>query len=173
MEQSLRGRVNVLSDWTWRGIRGAPTSLSNTMNSLFDGADDISEDGAFMRVRRLCHRLKPLVPKQVSISSGIGTSSTVSNPSALSKLGHNFLMDWKQLEAQAPERDTDTKRKTRKERMKKEGNVSFLSLYPMPQQGFGLICSEEQMIFFVCNVKLCANWEGEAKQRIAPCVPFS
>lgn len=95
MEQSLRGRVKLWSDGTWRGIRGAPTSLSNTMNSLFDGVErpeDLSTNRAFMRVRMFCQRLDPLLPMPDNISSGIGTSRTVSNPSSLSKLGHNFLM---------------------------------------------------------------------------------
>jgi len=90
MEQSLRGRVKARSDESWTGIRGAPTILSSTKNSLFN--DDLSGNRAFMRVRRFCHRLKPLDPMLVNISSGIGTSSTVSNPSSLSKLGHNFFM---------------------------------------------------------------------------------
>lgn len=45
-----------------------------------------------MNVRKLCQRNIALLPIRVNISSGIGTSRTVSRPSSLSRLGHNFLI---------------------------------------------------------------------------------
>lgn len=41
-----------------------------------------------------CHRRATLLPMLLNISSGMGTSSTVSSPSSLSKFGQSFLMVW-------------------------------------------------------------------------------
>lgn len=96
MEGSLRGRVKVWSDWTWRGMSGEPTSFNKATNSWLDAAERwealSAEIWALMRARRFCQRLAPLLPMLVHMSSGIGTSSTVSNPSTLSKFGHSFLI---------------------------------------------------------------------------------
>jgi len=57
------------------------------------GEDDPSPAvRGFMRAQRFCHRLAPVFPMLLHMSSGIGTSSTVSNPSTFSKFGHTFLI---------------------------------------------------------------------------------
>ena len=110
MEESLRGLVKVRSHWTWRGMSGAPTSFSRAMNSWLEEAEkceDLSlEIWAFMRALRFCHRLETLLPILVHMSSGIGTSNTVSNPSALSKFGHSFLIE---RGTKSKNKDTKTK----------------------------------------------------------------
>lgn len=173
MEQSRRGRVKVLSDWTWKGIRGAPTSLSNAVNSLFVGADrpDDLSWALFISVFRFCQRLNPLVPIFTSISSGIGTSRIVSSPSVLSKFGHDFLI------ACLPRNVTRYWKKKSRKREKnplfdKKKSVFFLSfslsrflVTPLPQWAWGwsVCCDRIKCFLCVCRMFMSPSDERGSK----------
>lgn len=90
------GRCMDWSSWTCIGIRGDPTKYRRKLNSLYlpamIGEDHLSEVWAFIHVAMFCHRTATLFPILVNMSSGIGTSSTVSSPSSRSKFGHIFRM---------------------------------------------------------------------------------
>lgn len=106
MVPSLMGLVSAWSNCAWRGMKADPTSFSNRENwSLPEPeveAEEVSATAAHlsaavrlcarMRLRILCHRRGALLPILSNISSGMGTSNTVSKPPSLSKFGHNFRM---------------------------------------------------------------------------------
>lgn len=99
MEAFLMGRLSA-SSGTGRGMRGEPTTLSSSCSSALRparlGADALSGPCALIHMRKFCHRRAVLLPMLVNISSGMGTSRTVSRPSSLSKFGQSFLMEGKE-----------------------------------------------------------------------------
>lgn len=78
-----------------RGIRGAPITPSKSWSSVFrppkmeGGMEEFSACGR-IHVFMFCQDLPLLL--DVNISSGMGTSRTVSKASSRSKLGYSFLM---------------------------------------------------------------------------------
>lgn len=98
-EPSLIGKTIAWSSWAWKGIKAEPTSFNNNMNWSFleaaEGYEEcLSNRWAFIRLRIFCHLRAALLPIFVNISSGMGTSKTVSRPSSLSRFGHNFLIEF-------------------------------------------------------------------------------
>lgn len=129
MEQSVIDRVTGWSGWTWKGMRGDPTSLSNAINSLSDLAwrwDDLSADLALIiNARMFAHLEDLLLPMFENISSGTGTSKTVSSPSCLSKFGHSFLISIMKLRKKMEEKEK--KKKKREDVREKEEDKRKLS----------------------------------------------
>lgn len=90
-----------LSELIGKGINGAPTTPSNSWISVLRppktaamDAEDLESALGFIQDFMLCHALVVVVVGVLvgKISSGIGTSSTVSSPSSRSKLGHSFFI---------------------------------------------------------------------------------
>lgn len=94
--------INWWSQRMGRGIKGAPATPSKSWISVFlppkRAVMDLSVFG-LIHAFIFCHDLW-LFLFEANISSGIGTSSTVSSPSSRSKFGQSFLMreKWRERE---------------------------------------------------------------------------
>ena len=95
----VRAVMGWFSEVIGKGTNGAPTTPSNSWISVVlppktdDDVvvDDLGSTLGFIHDFMFCHVL--LVPLLlVKISSGMGTSSTVSSPSSRSRLGHSFFI---------------------------------------------------------------------------------
>lgn len=101
---SLMLRMNgCSSELIGKGINGAPTTPSNSWISVcrppktaaMDDDDDFDSACGFIQCFMLCQALVVVVLLE-KISSGIGTSSTVSSPSSRSRLGQSFFIgNWR------------------------------------------------------------------------------
>lgn len=76
------------------GISGAPITPSKSWISAFllPNTVECSEFDDFIHDFMFCHEILGLLLVGENISSGIGTSRTVSKPSSRSKLGQSFLI---------------------------------------------------------------------------------
>lgn len=90
-------RLKAWSKGTGHGISGDPTTLSRSCSSAFLPTGDgpsvaLSKACSLSHFRIFCHLKAAVAPMLDSISSGIGTSSTVSRPSSRSRFGQSFLI---------------------------------------------------------------------------------